>query len=48
MTRIEGGILDLEYNTYCLKFASNQNKGSRTRDTEKNKVYLAESEAEEI
>ena len=47
MTRIEGGILDLEYNTYCLKFASKQNKGARSRDSERNKVYLAESKAEE-
>ena len=47
MTRIEGSILDLEYSAYCLKFSSKQNKGSRTRDTEKKKVYLAESKAEE-
>ena len=46
MTRIEGSISDLEYNTYCLKFASDQNKGSRTRDSEKAKVYLAEHHAE--
>ena len=47
MTRTEGSILDLEYDAYCLKFSSKQNKGSRTRDSEKNKVYLAEGQAEE-
>ena len=46
MTRIEGSILDLEYSAYCLKFSSKQNKGSRTRDSEKAKVYLAEAHAE--
>ena len=46
MKRIEGGILDLEYNTYCLNFSAKQNKGTRTRDSEKNKVYKAEHRAE--
>ena len=46
MKRIEGGILDLEYNTYCLNFSAKQNKGTRTRDSEKTKVYRAEHRAE--
>ena len=46
MKRIDGGILDLEYNTYCLNFSAKQNKGTRTRDSEKTKVYRAEHRAE--